>query len=173
MSEHPNRRRTRVKTGCLSCRARRKKSDERKPVCTGCERNKTPCSWVWDGERRVSTVGRRLQARNPEDTKIPPKPSNSTSDQFIGRSTLCGNEPSASSISIDNQYRSAEAKAIDFLPSQLALEPRFQEMFGTASLKHPNSRILFEHYQRDGKSAFGNVWPKESFHHLRTTSGSC
>lgn len=35
----------RVKTGCLTCRQRRKKCDERKPVCTGCTRNFLECDW--------------------------------------------------------------------------------------------------------------------------------
>lgn len=35
----------RVRTGCLACRWRRKKCDERKPICRGCERNKLSCQW--------------------------------------------------------------------------------------------------------------------------------
>lgn len=38
-------RRSRTRTGCLSCRQRRKKCDERKPRCVGCERNKLSCIW--------------------------------------------------------------------------------------------------------------------------------
>lgn len=38
-------RRTRTRTGCLSCRRRRKKCDQRKPRCFACERNKIACSW--------------------------------------------------------------------------------------------------------------------------------
>lgn len=36
---------TRRKTGCLVCRLRRKRCDERKPVCHGCERNSLVCRW--------------------------------------------------------------------------------------------------------------------------------
>ncbi|KAK7749300.1 hypothetical protein SLS62_008269 [Diatrype stigma] len=35
----------RVRTGCLTCRARKKKCDEAKPVCAGCKRNKLTCQW--------------------------------------------------------------------------------------------------------------------------------
>lgn len=35
----------RVRTGCLTCRARKKKCDERKPTCVGCERNRLSCKW--------------------------------------------------------------------------------------------------------------------------------
>lgn len=35
----------RTKSGCLTCRARRKKCDERKPICSGCARNFIHCKW--------------------------------------------------------------------------------------------------------------------------------
>ncbi|EEU37255.1 uncharacterized protein NECHADRAFT_37042 [Fusarium vanettenii 77-13-4] len=35
----------RVKTGCLTCRNRKKKCDEARPVCAGCLRNKIDCRW--------------------------------------------------------------------------------------------------------------------------------
>lgn len=38
----------RVRTGCLTCRGRKKKCDERKPVCTGCSRNHLTCRWPAD-----------------------------------------------------------------------------------------------------------------------------
>lgn len=36
---------TRSKAGCLTCRARRKKCGEHKPVCIGCARNHLLCTW--------------------------------------------------------------------------------------------------------------------------------
>ncbi|KAJ5279555.1 hypothetical protein N7478_004927 [Penicillium angulare] len=38
-------RRERSRNGCLCCRRRRKKCDEQKPVCVGCQRNKISCIW--------------------------------------------------------------------------------------------------------------------------------
>lgn len=35
----------RVRTGCLTCRGRKKKCDEAKPRCRGCERNILDCRW--------------------------------------------------------------------------------------------------------------------------------
>ncbi|KNB10777.1 hypothetical protein FOXG_20402 [Fusarium oxysporum f. sp. lycopersici 4287] len=35
----------RVKTGCFTCRNRKKKCDETRPVCSGCRRNKIQCRW--------------------------------------------------------------------------------------------------------------------------------
>lgn len=36
---------TRRRTGCLVCRLRRKRCDEEKPICHGCERNSLVCRW--------------------------------------------------------------------------------------------------------------------------------
>lgn len=35
----------RSRNGCLTCRSKRKKCDEVKPVCTGCTRSKQECTW--------------------------------------------------------------------------------------------------------------------------------
>lgn len=35
----------RVRTGCLTCRRRKKKCDEARPICGGCVRNDLSCSW--------------------------------------------------------------------------------------------------------------------------------
>jgi hypothetical protein len=35
----------RTRTGCLTCRQRKKKCDEEKPHCRACKRNKLDCSW--------------------------------------------------------------------------------------------------------------------------------
>ena len=44
----------RVKTGCLKCRSRKKKCDETKPVCRGCERNFLECTWPNTNSHPVS-----------------------------------------------------------------------------------------------------------------------
>lgn len=36
---------TRVRTGCFTCRRRKKRCGEERPVCSGCKRNKLSCSW--------------------------------------------------------------------------------------------------------------------------------
>ena len=36
---------SRVRTGCFTCRRRKKKCNEAKPVCAGCARNKLTCAW--------------------------------------------------------------------------------------------------------------------------------
>lgn len=72
-------RRARCKTGCICCRLRKKKCDERKPVCTGCSKLGLTCSWLeseefaWRvrmGLSRNIDVGSSLDRENP-----PPAPS--------------------------------------------------------------------------------------------------
>ncbi|KAH7137484.1 fungal-specific transcription factor domain-containing protein [Dactylonectria estremocensis] len=41
----------RVKTGCFTCRERKKKCDEIKPLCAGCKRNKLDCRWPTSAQR--------------------------------------------------------------------------------------------------------------------------
>lgn len=40
-----NQTKTRAKSGCLTCRRRRKKCDERKPTCSNCVKWHVPCNW--------------------------------------------------------------------------------------------------------------------------------
>lgn len=44
----------RTRTGCLSCRQRKKKCDEVKPHCQACERNKLACIWPPHIRRRFN-----------------------------------------------------------------------------------------------------------------------
>lgn len=39
-------------TGCLTCRQRKKKCNERKPTCVGCARNSLQCVWPTNDSRR-------------------------------------------------------------------------------------------------------------------------
>lgn len=44
----------RTRTGCLTCRQRKKKCDEEKPRCRACKRNKLDCSWPPHIRRRFN-----------------------------------------------------------------------------------------------------------------------
>lgn len=64
----------RTRTGCLTCRKRRIKCDERKPHCFNCERSKKLCM----GYEVATSVRRRslalAQESSSETASIPPKP---------------------------------------------------------------------------------------------------
>ncbi len=127
-------RRTRVKSGCLCCRLRRKKCDERKPICSGCDRNKLICSWPPSspGVGRPSDLGWRSRLESGERVS-------QTGKGFTARNLT---EGSLDSPGIFQEQLKIETPII---PSP-ANHIRYPEMFGTASLKGPSSRILFEHY---------------------------
>lgn len=63
-------RRLRTKTGCLTCRDRRKKCDERWPICSGCDRNLLTCCWRRGVTSPHSGSG---QHRSTSVTQRPPK----------------------------------------------------------------------------------------------------
>lgn len=58
-------------TGCLTCRRRKKKCDEVKPVCTGCERNFLQCEWPDYSDGRIRR--RRMESDNLKPEQTPQK----------------------------------------------------------------------------------------------------
>lgn len=48
----PKQHRFRSLTGCLTCRRRKKKCNEKKPTCVGCARNSLQCVWPATNSRR-------------------------------------------------------------------------------------------------------------------------
>ncbi|KAE8380394.1 fungal-specific transcription factor domain-containing protein [Aspergillus bertholletiae] len=59
----------RSRTGCLTCRRRKKKCDERQPICTGCDRNHLSCEWASDA--LVPKVRRPRCRRQLAMTQLP------------------------------------------------------------------------------------------------------
>ena len=51
----------RTKTGCLTCRRRRKKCDETRPACQGCRRNFLCCQWPSESGSSGAPRARRSQ----------------------------------------------------------------------------------------------------------------
>ncbi|EAS28826.3 uncharacterized protein CIMG_07572 [Coccidioides immitis RS] len=71
--------RLRTRTGCLECRRRRKKCDEKRPLCAGCSRNGLRCTWPSE----YQPVDRRRRCPSPASPSASsPSPScNGTSTQ--------------------------------------------------------------------------------------------
>lgn len=59
----------RVKTGCFTCRGRKKKCDEVKPLCSSCTRNKLNCRWP--------TSAQGIRIPHIPNKRIPPQESTS------------------------------------------------------------------------------------------------
>lgn len=61
----------RVRTGCLTCRRRKKKCDEARPICGGCVRNDLGCSWPTTiPGKRNSTPKNDERARSAGENQI-------------------------------------------------------------------------------------------------------
>lgn len=103
---------SRVRSGCLVCRQRRKKCDERRPQCQKCERMGLDCSWpssyifrvVEPGVSESSEQDRdRTRSRGPaaevagHDHSLPPsgRPSSSPT-QLQGQDGAANSQPAAS-----------------------------------------------------------------------------
>lgn len=62
------RRAHRVRTGCVPCKQRRKKCDERKPTCSGCDRNQLLCTWPDPNKReKPRHVKKRILGSTPAE----------------------------------------------------------------------------------------------------------
>ncbi|KAJ4865526.1 fungal specific transcription factor domain-containing protein [Trichoderma breve] len=57
----------RVRTGCFTCRSRKKKCDETKPACSGCKRNKLVCNWP---ARGGETSNQRVEVTSTHNNNI-------------------------------------------------------------------------------------------------------
>lgn len=55
----------RVRTGCLTCRRRKKKCDEARPICRGCERNDLDCSWPTTIPGRRNSSPKNIELHYP------------------------------------------------------------------------------------------------------------
>lgn len=136
MAERLRPRQTRVKTGCLVCRLRRKKCDERKPICTGCQRNCLICSWAGGQLESRGSAESGWRSRLESGVRV----SQATTDLAlaVGQTALeQSREPTSKLL-----QESINLGRLSSLP----LSPRFPESFSTSPLKNPSSKILFEHY---------------------------
>ncbi|CAR22311.1 Zn(II)2Cys6 transcription factor [Lachancea thermotolerans CBS 6340] len=73
--------------GCLTCRTRRKKCDENKPVCGGCERNFVQCTWP-------QHTGGRVRRKRGEAAELTSDRSSTSADPAAGQGfefhIICG-----------------------------------------------------------------------------------
>ncbi|KAM3537573.1 hypothetical protein ARSEF1564_009504 [Beauveria bassiana] len=80
----------RSRTGCFTCRRRKKKCNEEKPLCSGCRRNHLECTWPTENNNTLQTRG-----KNPSSAAI---------------SKPAANKPRASSLT-DKDFDMAAAAA--------------------------------------------------------------
>lgn len=127
----------RGKTGCLSCRRRRKKCDERKPTCRACERNALICGWPDKISRPITQI----------DT-VPPSTREYTSSKIGMQINLSSDQSDVEAG--DNTapplppVRCTELITEHVLPTSLSL--KYTDFLSLRVLDHPQSRNLFEYY---------------------------
>lgn len=92
----------RVRTGCLTCRTRKKKCDESKPICAGCKRNRLNCQWPTSNHRDMHPGGlgaASSQRDNDDHQSLMMADESSTSPEEysdIGRTVSFEDGPSSS-----------------------------------------------------------------------------
>ncbi|KAL7271686.1 hypothetical protein RUND412_005533 [Rhizina undulata] len=128
--EHKRRKRVfsnRTKTGCITCRRRKKKCDEGKPECCNCKRGGFVCEGYsgkinWQkppGKSGNSSAGGRVSVEQPESTSASPTPSH------VRLATVA-------------QKQAASRKASVELPRQESPQPRT----ATYNLRKPAAIIV-------------------------------
>ncbi|UPL03469.1 hypothetical protein LCI18_014403 [Fusarium solani-melongenae] len=102
----------RVQTGCLTCKARKKKCDERKPHCGDCRRLCLQCSWPAErpGRRRVGDRDNEIW---------------SDADQILGLSTERSRSLSHSTDSAESNLESSLDASIADLLCQMSSASAF------------------------------------------------
>ncbi|KAL6835739.1 hypothetical protein J3E69DRAFT_352253 [Trichoderma sp. SZMC 28015] len=90
----------RVRTGCFTCRSRKKKCDETKPACSGCKRNKLVCNWPARGGEMSN---RRVEVTSTHYSNIRRvSDGNSNSGLKTNRSVSDGDEDERQNLSPTN-----------------------------------------------------------------------
>ncbi|KAJ5107160.1 hypothetical protein N7456_003835 [Penicillium angulare] len=161
-------RRERSRNGCLCCRRRRKKCDEQKPVCVGCQRNKISC--IWPGEADGDDTSESYNAEcgyQLEEQDISTDNIDSRIEDFLDifRATCSQNHPQAQSKSLsqdpehqkryhDHDTPASEASRSSMLPSPwtaMILQDAKSFSFVRSSLRAHSSMHKFHSNHQDSR----------------------
>lgn len=136
----------RSRTGCATCKLRRKKCDERKPVCVGCERNSLCCSWSRNPDKGVGKTRRRLKAQ--VSSSIEPK-----QNEEVQSTTHSPEEivPSPDEISGNGHELGAQCAALVSTTNIRVLSSCIMLRIPTcdATISDSSSRLLLQHFIRE------------------------
>lgn len=174
----------RVRTGCFTCRSRKKKCDEVKPVCAGCHRNKLDCRWPTQSQiitrkrtRRSSSISSPRETRpasagsspapaQPGDRGGPDRPASGrdgvdddkdADDGLVDPQRARHRRPSPSSVS-QASPPNPDPEPAGFDPEPLALQSTQGETEGS-SMDHSSSlvRAHVDHGASPGTSLSRNL----------------
>lgn len=140
-----NRRFPRTRTGCVSCRQRKKKCDEVKPQCRACVRNKLKCTWP---PHIVRIFGLDPSARAPDGAHT--LETRDGDSHYPGTNTALPSTPPASVASMDSSAPSSFANDCieDSGNYVLSWSPELKAFLSPrrAWILLPESQILLSHY---------------------------
>ncbi|KAH3668250.1 hypothetical protein OGAPHI_002004 [Ogataea philodendri] len=77
---------SRTRSGCFTCRKRKKKCDERLPVCSGCSRNFLQCCWPENTAKALPKDFKIKAAVSPPETHKEPSPD---TDEYPVPANMC------------------------------------------------------------------------------------
>ncbi|KAH7364822.1 fungal-specific transcription factor domain-containing protein [Rhexocercosporidium sp. MPI-PUGE-AT-0058] len=133
----------RTKLGCLTCRSRRKKCDERLPICRNCEKRKVDCCWP--------------AARSPTELAIPPKSAQEHhGSEDVAKNSNHSSPREAGAISqvlLSSANVSLNGRRISSIPWYIQNSLAYNSDF----LPSPSSRILFDRYVSQTSKDLGNT----------------
>jgi hypothetical protein len=125
----------RTRTGCLTCRLRKKKCDEEKPHCRACKRNKLDCSWPPHIRRRF----------NLDNDQAVPNGGNTNVLVAVGKSSLETSAESASiSLTSGASHKFTSSAELDEVVWSSGLNTFLSPL--RAGMLLPVSQTLLSHY---------------------------
>lgn len=92
---------TRVRTGCLTCRRRKKKCDEKKDICGGCRRNSFACEWSQSKSAKRKAT-RRASTCTTEDAQESQSPKSYNTENDIASTSQSSDQLDNSTIPSDH-----------------------------------------------------------------------
>lgn len=126
------------KDGCLQCRIRKKKCDERKPTCLGCERNVLLCRWRTAAD--ILSAKRRKSGVQVNDSTLAP-------------SVKVGSAASLTSSPLVDLPTSPGVKRCHLEVTQIVRQPALAGQM----LKDVKSSILYEHWVGETANALSTL----------------
>ena len=135
---------SRTKSGCAACKLRKKKCDERKPRCEGCQRNYLLCTWPSEVPGQGSLRRHDTCPKNHRKVEVLPAilDEEVSEHQSYNLQLKTNTENNAAELLILGSKNAPERAS--FSPSPNLLKP--SEVF-QATLSRSESRTLFQHYE--------------------------
>lgn len=142
-------RKSRTKSGCLACRARRKKCDEQKPVCRSCDRLQLSCSWPVAASNEDSVV-RSSSMSKPQPTQPLQVSATTETKDILQTASSCFSDGDRFDIlSLPKEAPSVEPRDVGqnhsgVFPHKANVAPKVHDLIFVSH--GPEAAMLFDHF---------------------------